>query len=354
MILDRYLLRQFFPIFFIAAFMFVLLLSLIDLFANLWRYLAYEVPPGEILLVCLYYLPKSFSYALPISLLFAAAYTLGDLYGRNELNSVFSSGIPFRRFSLPLLVIGFGSSLFSFFFEDRLVIPAYRTKTELGRRLLHQEGRQANSDVVIKADNGRIIYAVDYYDDRGDSLNGVNIIEQTGGGEFLSLIRALGASWNGEYWELTDPVMYRWEGGLLRPGTPERTDTFREKPDSFKRNAVEVEFLSARDAALLAGDLKAAGLPHTGALANYHHRFSFSAVPLVVMILSLPMGGWFRKNTLLMSLLSSLASAVVFYVTDMISMMMAMLGYIPPFLGAWFPVLVFIGAGAFLLRSART
>jgi lipopolysaccharide export system permease protein len=247
-----------------------------------------------------------------------------------------------------------GASLFSFFFEDRLVVPAYRAKTELSRRLLRQQDSQANSDIVIKADGGRIIYAVDYYDDRTDSLSGVSIIEQTDDGALLSLIRALGASWNGEYWELTNPVIYRWEGDLLRFGLPDWTDRFREKPDSFKRNAVEVEFLSARDAALLAGDLKTAGLPSTGAMANYHHRFSFSAVPLVVMILSLPMGGWFRKNTLLMSLLSSLAAAVVFYVTDMISMMIAILGYIPPFLGAWFPVLVFIGAGVLLLRSAKT
>jgi lipopolysaccharide export system permease protein len=354
MILDRYLTRQFFPVFVVAIVMFMLLLSLIDLFANLWRYLAYEVSPGEILLVCLYYLPKSFSYALPVSLLFAAAYTLGDLYARNELTAVFSSGISFWRFSLSLIAIGLGASIFSFFFEDRLVIPSYREKIDMGRRLLQQQDSGANSDIVIKAGNGRIIYAVDYYDDQTVTLNGVNIIEQTGDGEFLSLIRAFSASWNGEYWELANPIIYRWEEGLLRSGIPAWTDAFREEPASFKRNAVAVEFLPVRDAALLAEDLKAAGLPFTDVLANYHRRFSFSAVSLVVVILSLTMGGRFRKNILLMSLLSSLAAGVVFYVTEMISMMMARLGYIPPFLGAWFPVIMFIGAGICLIRNAVT
>ncbi|MDR0877720.1 MAG: LptF/LptG family permease, partial [Treponema sp.] len=102
-ILDRYLVQQFLPIFAVAISMFVLLLSLIDLFANLWRYLNYEVPFKDIMRVSLFYLPKSFSYALPISLLFAAAYTLGDLYSRNELTSIFSSGIPFWRFSVSLV-----------------------------------------------------------------------------------------------------------------------------------------------------------------------------------------------------------------------------------------------------------
>ena len=73
MILDRYLVRQFMPIFFVAIAMFMLLLSIIDLFSNLVRYLNYEVPFSQIMKISLFYLPKSLSYALPIALLFAAA-----------------------------------------------------------------------------------------------------------------------------------------------------------------------------------------------------------------------------------------------------------------------------------------
>jgi lipopolysaccharide export system permease protein len=39
---------------------------------------------------------------------------------------------------------------------------------------------------------------------------------------------------------------------------------------------------------------------------------------------------------------------------EMITMMMARLGYIPPFIGAWFPVGVFIIIGVLLLRGAKT
>jgi lipopolysaccharide export system permease protein len=354
MILDRYLLKQFFPVFLVAVSMFVLLLSLIDLFANLWRYLNYEVPLKEILRVCLYYLPKSFSYAFPISLLFATAYTLGDLYARNELTSIFSSGIPFARFSLSLVFVGILASVFSFFFEDALVIPTFKIKSDLSRTLLRQQRTENNSDIVIKARNGRLIYSVDYYDDINVTLNGVHIIEQTEDGEFLSLIRSPKASWTGEYWALSNPMAYEWVDGILRSRIPEDTGGYREHPDTFKRNAVEVEFLPAGEAALLVRDLRNAGLPFTGALADYHHRFSFSAVSFVVIILSISMGGRFKKNILLMSLLASLVVAVVFYVIEMLSMMMARLGLIPAFLGAWLPVGVFIAVGFFLLRSAKT
>jgi lipopolysaccharide export system permease protein len=354
MILDRYLVKQFFPVFIVAVSMFVMLLSLIDLFANLWRYLNYEVPISQILLVSYYYLPKSISFAMPISLLFAAAYTLGDLYARNELTSIFSSGIPFWRFCISLLIIGILASIFSFFFQDQIVVPTFKKKNDLSRILLHQQHTDSNSDIVIRAKNGQITYSVDYFDDGSTSLNGVSIIEQSEEGRFLSLIRAPRAVWTGEYWNFFSALIYIWEGNFLRVKPLDSVDTYREDPEIFRRRAVDAEALPAKDVAGLVRDLRVSGLPFTSALADYYHRYSFSAVSFVVMILSISMGGRFKKNILLMSLLASLVATVVFYVMEMVSMMMARLGYIPPIVGAWFPIIVFIVLGVLLLQSAKT
>jgi lipopolysaccharide export system permease protein len=356
MILDRYLVRQFIPIFIVAIGMFAFLLSLIDLFAHLVRYLNYEVPFSQIMKISLFYLPKSISYALPISLLFASAYTLGDLYARNELTSVFSSGIPFWRFSLPLVFIGIIASFFSFFFDDTLVIPTLRVKNELSRRFLRQQQTaESNADIVIKAKNGQIIYSVDYYDHAAKILNGVSIVEQNAQGEFVSLIRSQRATWNDEHWNLVNPIIYSWgNDGLLRARPLPPTDVYREEPDMFRRHAVKAEELPAMQVRLLIKDLKATGLPFIEAQADFFHRFSFATVSLIVMILSISMSGRFKKNILLMSLLASLSAAVVFYVTEMITMMMAKLGYIPTFIGAWFPVTVFIALGLWLLKGAKT
>ncbi|MDR2785193.1 MAG: LptF/LptG family permease [Treponema sp.] len=354
MILDRYLVKQFWPVFLVAVSMFVLLLCLIDLFSNLTRYLNYEVPMKQILLISGYFVPKSISYATPISLLFAAAYVLGDLYARNELTSIFSSGIPFWRFVMPLVVIGITTSVFTFFFQDIVVVPTLKQKNYLSRTALHQQRGESNSDIVIKTRNGQIIYSVDYYDVSSSILNGVSIVEQGENGAFISLIRAPRAVWNGESWDLNNALVYAWDNGFLRVKPLEPTSAYREHPDTFRRNAVDVEDLPVRDAALLIQDLKNAGLPFTGALAEFHRRFSFSAASFVVMILSISMGGRFKKNILLMTLFMSLIAAVVFYVMEMISMMMAQLGYIPPFVGAWFPILTFTVIGVLLLRSAKT
>jgi len=354
MTLDRYLIRQFLPVFAVAVGMFMFVLSLIDLFTYLVRYLNYEVPFSQIMKISAFYLPKSFSYALPISLLFASAFTLGDLYARNELTSIFSSGIPFWRFSMPLVIIGFLASIFSFFFDDNLVIPTLRVKNELSRRFLRQTTAENNSDIVIKAKNGQLIYSIDYYDYTAKVLNGINITEQDSSGNFISLIRSQRATWTGEYWEFINPMIYYWEEGFLRARPLPPTDAYREEPDIFRRNAVKAEELPVMQEKLLIKDLKTAGLPSLEAQADYYHRFSYSTVPFIVMVLSIPMGGKFRKNILLMSLFASLSAAVVFYVMEMLSMMMARQGSIPTLVGAWFPVVVFIAIGVLLLIWAKT
>ena len=308
----------------------------------------------QILLVSWDYIPKSFTFALPISLLFAVAYTLGDLYARNELTTIITSGVPFWRLSAVFMVIGLGMSIFAFFFEDNVVIPTYKIKNTMTRTLKHQQIQENNSDIVIKARGGNIIYAVDFYDYENLALNGVSIIEKDEKGNFFSQVRAPSARWFEGHWVFSNPVIYAWQDGTIKVDTLIPSDRYDEDPELFRRSAVNPAELSAKDAAALAADLREAGLPYTAALADVYHRYSFSAVSFIVVILSISLGSHFRKNILMMSLLVSILSAVLFYVVEMVTMLLGTQGYIPPFLGAWLPVFLFVILGAVLVRYART
>ena len=100
------LLSTFILVFLISVLFFVLVIQLLDLFTNLWRYLAHDTSLGEILRIAYYYLPKCLSYAIPPGLLFSAAFTLGVLYKNNELIAILGSGVSLYRLVLP-------SSIFS-------------------------------------------------------------------------------------------------------------------------------------------------------------------------------------------------------------------------------------------------
>jgi lipopolysaccharide export system permease protein len=352
--IDRYLVKQFFPILAVSVFMFMMLVILIDLFVNQTRFLNNGAGIVQIFTVSLYYIPKSFLYALPVSLLFSSAYMLGDLYARNELSTILCSGIPFARLCVPLFVIGAAFSVFSFFFEDNVVVPTLRMKKDLSRQLLQSQEQKSSSDVVIKTNGGRLIYAVDYFDRLSETLNGLTIIELDEDGRFSSLVRASKAEWNGSSWSLSGSVMYEYQGEFIKMLPLDKNSRFTAEPEAFRRGAIAAEDLKAGDVALLIRDLENSGLPTASAQTDYHHRFSFSTVSFVVVFLSVTLGGRFKKNILLMNLLASLGTAVVFYVVEMVTMMSARVGILPPAAGAWTPVFVCIAAGFFLLRYAKT
>ncbi|MCL2720071.1 MAG: LptF/LptG family permease [Treponema sp.] len=354
MILDIYLLRQFIPIFLIAISLFSFIILLIDLFSNLIQFINNDVPIASILYISICFIPKSISFALPISLLFAAAYVLGDLFEKNELTCVFSSGIPFWRFCFSLLIVGFITSILSFFYEDKLVIPAVKVKNELTRRALNQYVAGSGNNIVIITRGGRLIYLVDYFDYDKKILNDVIIVEKDVNGRFLSQIRAPSADWNETHWEFRNAVIYQYDDEILRVNPLAFCTSYTEHPDMFRRRTVVFQELPAREARVFINDLRYVGLPHYQAQADYFHRYSFATTSFIVMILSVSMGGRFKKNILLMSLFTSLAVAVIFYIVEMLSMTMAGLNYFHPFIGAWFPIVLFIVIGILLLRSAKT
>ncbi len=66
------------------------------------------------------------------------------------------------------------------------------------------------------------------------------------------------------------------------------------------------------------------------------------------------LGSAFKKNILLMSLLSALVISVGFYVAQMVTAILSKNGVIPPLAGAWTPFSLFLVLGFMLFRTART
>lgn len=354
-LVQRYLITEFLPVCLVALLFFVLMLELGDLFANLWKYLTNEVPARDILMVMALYVPKCVSFAMPLAVLFGSAYTMGTLYARNELTSVFASGYPLHALVFPLLVIGALLSFAMFFFEDRVVIHSYAERKELTKVLLKEEESLSNSNIVVRTEDGLTIYTADYYQDKDEKLFSLYIVIRNPDLSISAIIQAPGAAWDGESWLLDDPRVYRFdEVGNMTSDTDRTGFTLTESPESFRKNATSVDELESSDAKKFIDGMRRAGQPYAEQQANYYKRFSFPFTIFIVLFFSISLGGRFKKNIILMSLLISLSIAVSYYVTQMVTMLFAKWEYISPLAGAWFPVILFTALSVVILRFART
>lgn len=349
------LIKEFLPVFFTSLFFFIMILEMVDLFTNLWRYLNQEVPLSAIAKIQSLYLPKCVSYSIPIALLFSIAYTLGDFHGKNQLIAVLGAGISLFRFILPLLGLGVLLSLFSFYFQENLVIDTYKAKNELFRNVLNTSTSFSNSNVTVLGDDVNTVYHADYYDDEKRTLMGLLVAKRDLKGNLIERIDAESAEWKGSFWELRMARIITKVGEdfleekiSLYPAT-----TLTTPPLRFRKMTKTVDEMRLAQAREWIESLRKAGLPYRETLTEYYKRFSFAASPLVVSVFAGLAGAKFRKNILLMSLLVSLVLSVLYYVVQMMMVLLAKLGYIAPVAGAWSAFFLFLAGSIVWIRVYR-
>jgi len=332
---------------------FVLLLEMADLFVNIVQYVQNEVALTLIAQSMLLYLPKCISWALPIATLFSVSYTLGTMYANNELIVVFGSGISLASFVTPLMVLALALSVGFFTFDDNVVIPATAAKKELTKSMLRTGEPTGSADVTILGENRRVVWNIRYYDRKNSMMTGVTLIERDSDGRFLSRVNAQSAVWTGELWRFTGVRRFFWKDGDLSDtsdGTWEST-MFAEPPESFKGGGKPIDEMRISDAASHVAFLARAGLPRAAQTAEYYRRYAFALTPLVVTLLSASIVGRFKKNVLLMSLLISLIGATLYYVAQMMSMLLAKNESITPVAGAFAPLIIFTVLIAVLFKA---
>jgi lipopolysaccharide export system permease protein len=257
-----------------------------------------------------------------------------------------------------ILFAGLLISVFSFFFEEKVVIDTYSRKNFLAQQLLNQSSSLNNSNPTVIDRNGQIIYSADFYNDKDKVLSNLIVIEKTVNGELNQTINSEWAEWNDKVmlWEFHRCRIYTYdnESGFYRL---DYSDTFSDpifnaEPFTFRKIIRNVDEMKIREARKWISSLKRAGLPYRESLTNYYRRFSFAFTPFIVCLLSSAIGGRFKRNILLMSLLTSLIVSVIYYVLQMVLAIFANLGYISPAAGAWAPFVFFTVLGYFAYRWA--
>ena len=252
---------------------FVLILELLDVFQNLWRYINNGVPLRQILHVAVLYFPKCVVFSLPISVLFSIAYTLGNFYANNELIAIFGCGVSLYKFVLPFILMGIILSTSSFFFEEKVVIRTYREKGELTYDLLNRQRDYNNTNVTIIDHNHNRIYHADYYNDTEKVLSNVVITENDGSGWPVRLDANVG-EWDADEgcWVFHNVIRFKWDPEKnLYAMTQNRMlsdKSYDQSPDSFRNVSRNIEEMEMGTAKAWIETLQKAGLPYKEALTE--------------------------------------------------------------------------------------
>ncbi len=173
--LHRYIFREIFRVFVLAAVALVLILSLGSILRPIQEY---GVGPRQVIYLIGYFLPITLTFVLPMAALFATALVYGRFAADNELDACRASGVPLMTLVYPglalAIMVAIANLILSFHVMPLFVHRAEKSLKADAKQILFRNIQQRGYYKPPGTDSR--IYA-DYADAENDTLAGVIIAD---------------------------------------------------------------------------------------------------------------------------------------------------------------------------------
>ncbi|MBU4376110.1 MAG: LptF/LptG family permease [Candidatus Omnitrophica bacterium] len=362
-ILHRYLLNHFIGPFIFCLLSFIFVYIAIDLFNNLNEMVESRL---DIITVFYYYLnliPFIFVQTAPIAVLVAIMYSLGIFNRNNEILAMRSSGISLLDILTPLIMMGLLISVAAFLVNDRVVPTSSMTSARIKDEKMEKvkNTKKLKKKVEIELENiafhgkkNRIIYARRYFVFQ-KKIVGLIIFNQDKEQSVTSKITASEASWQNDKWYGRTVVSFNLDKTGRIVGDPDFYEEayidIEEDPADFRQRQNQTEFMSSAELKKCIGYLSFVGGTTVRNLkVDLHQKFALPFANLIVILVASPFA--FRTNRrggVIMGICISIAMVLGYYVIMSVSLAFGKAGFIPPFLSAWCPNIIFAAAGLILI-----
>jgi len=357
--LDRYMIAELAGPFSFGFSAFMLIFVATNLLA-LSRLISEE--HAQLLAVIEYFLwglPQVIPYVVPMAVLLGVLLAMQRLSGESEITAMKAGGLSLERIAVPLLLVGFVLSVFTFFIEQTFVPYANDRATEILQvTIRHAPALGTNLTVYTPLPGGgRQLTAATGYDASTQSLLNVTVIQYDKSGAPQTIIfgdRATAQT--NTSWTFENARTFRFDpdGSTLESTQRTLIIDIGEGPTSLLKRAKGAPQEMSRSE--IAQVIRTGQLTTTQVgqyVAEYQSQLARPFACLVFALLAVPFG-MRRVRGGGTSVGFGLAVAIVFiyYVVMTISNSLGTLNDFMAFIMAWFPNILFFAIGLVLLRRA--
>lgn len=362
-VLTRHTLASVLKIGLVTAMLAALMLVGVDLFSNLDSYIGRSIGFARAFMLSMLYYPEAFLLALGPSFLFSTTYYLSMLNASNEMICILNAGVSSRRVVTPLLFLAVALAVFYFIFNEAVAIKSTNIK-ESKTKVSGEVSTLDNTDISLgDMQSGYMVHA-SRYDDASQTLYGVSYVEKDG--FRIRRIDAYSAVYDASsgFWTFHDCCIH--DATLTVGPVSETSDETTEAVSTYRIDSLDVQKMTlepqlfrnmSSEISKMSLDLARAYLKRIRRLnpdeyarigTDFYKRVFSCLTPLVMMIIACSMNYRFKKNVLFFSLVCSICIAVVYYVIQMMTVMLADQGVIAPWLGILIPFAVILGLSSIL------
>lgn len=350
-IIDRYSLTALLKIASVTLVLCTLMMLLVELFANFSTYTESYMNFKRAAVLLSLRIPYAVSLTIGPAFLFATTFFISSLYSNNELIAILSSGIPYRRLITPLCILAFFLSALMFAFNELVYVPSVvKYKTTLDSYKNYDASFEGdNTNIFYSDSDNNFIVKADKYTDIKEELQGLELIYKNNDGSVKECITARQALWNNneQKWELKKVKIYtvNHEDFSVSVNEAEEyvVDKFTTQPSFFKNIRSDIQTMSIRGAISYLKAIKSLSMVRYSELAtDFYERILSCFTVFVMIIVSVSVNIKYKKNVLLFSIISSVSLGVIYYVVQLVTLLMAKQGMMAPVLGMLIPFAVII------------
>ncbi|MDR2726122.1 MAG: LPS export ABC transporter permease LptG [Candidatus Adiutrix sp.] len=354
-IISRYMAGRFLRTWALILAGFVVLYTAIDFMENISSFMSAELDAGRILLFFAAQLPKVVGLMNPVAALVATLLVLTLMARNSEIVAFKAGGVSLLRLSRPLLAAGLGLSLVSFGLAEGLAPPATATANKIREEARGRRPSPVVRDLWIKG--VRMVEHLESYNEADGEARGLTIFftgEEEAATRRLSAGRGRFADGRLELEEVLDKTY--GPGRAFTLAFPDRLtlEDWPAPPPGLNRAAQASEEMSFLELRRVIRRLSAEGFGPVRQRVDLQMKFSFSLLPLVMVLVGLPLGFWREKGgSVALGICLGLAGSFIYLIAMELARNLGYAGLLPPFLAAWLPNAVFTLFGAWLFSFVR-
>jgi lipopolysaccharide export system permease protein len=372
-LLDRYLLRELLVPLGYCLCGFLLFWIASDLFSELEDFQKKKLLLQDIVEYYVVITPEFLVIVLPVALLLALLYALTNHARHHEITAIRAAGISLWRISLPYLGVGFLSSLFLFVVNEYWVPQSSETADRVLRRRLPPEpgtlGRHQVRNLTFSNSAERRVWRIGLYDEITAEMRDPQVVWRKPD-ESVRWLVAERAIRIGGVWTFYNVREYQESPGASSQPLPSLTTNvlavpeFGETPEMIRseiRLSKTISVRQVRKADIPIRDIVDYLRLHPNPpkkdrdwlYTKLHGRMALPWTCIVVVLMAIPFGAASGRRNVFVGVAASITICFAYFIISQFSLAFGTGGYLPPWLAAWLPNILFGTTGLVLTSRVR-
>src|SRR5580658_5122629 len=341
MLIDVYLLQQFFYYFVVLLAGFILIFDAFTLFDLLGDISKNNIPVSMVLSYFRFLVPLMTYQLVPLATLVATLVTLAVLAKNNEVIAFKANGMSLYRLVLPLTLAGCVIAAGMFLLDDTYLPYANQRQDALRNQI---KGRPAQT----------------YFQPAQNLFWGLSVFElDPDTFQIHRRVFATRATWvqSENTWALTGGWIRDFEDGKVRRYTPFKVQSLpeiSEPPSYFRREVRQSYQMNWRQLGEYIQGLKQAGFDTARLSVQWQKKFAFPLIAGIIVFLGAPFAFLTGTRGAVGGLAVAVGVAIIYWATAALFEAMGSVGQLPPLLAAWSPDAIFGFLGVYFFLKMPT